>query len=458
MVRAFLPSWPSNSRATRGAVHRVLAAGLWLTLVLVVLQSLIDTVNAYALPEPKDDLNPGREGNIFTWASVAASYAAGVAALLHALVEPRRRLTFALLGAILIYFSADDLLQLHERANDALRGDLPQSIENRLDVLLFAPLFVVFLVALLGVRDVVPRAARTLLDAGAACLVLSVFFDEVVGEITLRLDERGVDWPGQIKGTLEEGLELAGVLLIATALTAAFVSATSRHRNGAMVDRVVAVGATAAVVAFAFLFVTDVVNTFAFDGRYDELDPGVEGNVFTWLSVLALGSAGYLALVHGVVLPRRRYSYLALGALLSVLSADDLVEGFERLAGRLPFELADPLDRRTVLLFELPLQLAALSLVWILAASWPSSARLAARVGVGLLALGIVLDEALLEAMDRLRDAGYGELASTKGALEEGVELAGAVLLAAGLAGALIARLAVEDDESRALSEVTAGA
>ena len=439
--------------STTAAVGRVVAAGLWLTVVSVALQSLFDIANEYLLPQPKADLNPGREGNIFTWASVAASYAAGIAALLHAAVESRRRVTFALLGAILVYFSADDLLQLHERANDALRGDLPQALANRLDVLLFAPVFAVFLVALLRVRNVVSREARTLLDTGAVCLILSVVFDEVIGEFTVRLYDRGIDWPGQVKGTFEEGLELAGVLLIATALTAAAVTAISRRRYSETVDRVVAAGVIAAVVAFVLLSVTDLVNTFAFDSRYDDLDPGVEGNVFTWLSVLALGSGGFLALVHGVTLLARRYAYLALGALLAVLSADDLVEAFERMAQRLPFELADPLERRTVLLFELPLQLVALWLAWTLAAAWPRTARLSARVGVGLLALGIVLDEALLEATDRLRETGYADLSTIKGSLEEGVELAGALLVAAGLAGGLIARLAEEVDDSRPLDE-----
>ena len=455
MVRTQLPrpSPPPTRRPADDAVQRVLAAGLWLTLVLVALQSLTDLANEYVLPSPKTDLNPGREGNVFTWLSVSASYAAGVAALLHAAVERRLRVAFALLGAILLYFSADDLVQIHERANNALRGDLPQAVENRLDVLLFAPLFAAFLVALFRSREIVPRAARMLLDGGAACLVLSVFFDEVVGEFTLRLYDRGVNWPGVLKGVFEEGLELAGVLLIATGLTAAAVAAIGRHRNGATVDRTMAVGVVATAVAFVFLVVTDLVNTFPLDGRYTDLDPGIEGNIFTWLSVAAMGSAAYLALVHGVTLASRRYGYLALGVLLAVLSADDLVEAFERIAGHLSIDVADPVDRRTVLLFELPLQLAALTLAWILAAGWPSRARLVGRVGVGLLALGIFLDEALLEATDRLRDEGYGGIASVKGSLEEGVELAGAVLLAAALAGALIARLA-EAGESDAPEEL----
>lgn len=427
--------------ADREAVRRLIAAGVWLAVVFVAVQSLVDMLNEYLLAQPRADLNPGREGNVFTWASVAASYAAGVAALLHAAFESRRRVAFALIGVILVYFSADDLLELHEQANDALRGGLPQAIENRLDVLLFAPLFGVLLVALLRVRHVVPRVARMPLYAGVACLVLSVLFDEVIGELTVRLYDRGIRWPGHVKGMFEEGLELAGVLLLATAMTAAAAAAISRRGGAAGASRVVIAGVVVAVVAFAAQSATDLVNEFALAETYDDLDPGVEGNVFTWLSVVAMLSGGFLALVHGV-LPARRYRYLALGTLLCVLSADDFVEAFGRLAERLPLELADPLERRTVLLFELPLQLAGLWLAWSLATSWPRTARIAGRLGVGLLALGILLDEALLEATDRLRDSGYGELATIKGTLEEGVEVAGAFLLAAGLAGALVARLA----------------
>lgn len=432
----------ATTASNREAVRWLIEAGVWLTVVFVAVQSLADMANEYLLAQPGDDLNPGREGNIFTWASVAASYAAGLAALLHAAFESRRRVAFALIGVILVYFSADDLLELHERANDALRGGLPQAIENRFDVLLFAPLFGVLLVALLRVRDVVPRVARMPLYAGVACLVLSVLFDEVIGELTVRLYDRGIRWPGHVKGVFEEGLELAGVLLLATAMTAAAVAAISRRGGAAGASRVIIVGVVVAVVAFAAQSATDLVNEFALAESYSDLDPGVEGNVFTWLSVVAMLSGGFLALVHGVVLSAGRYRYLALGTLLCVLSADDFVEAFARLAERLPLELADPLERRTVLLFELPLQLAGLWLAWSLATAWPRTARIAGRVGVGLLALGLVLDEALLEATDRLRDSGYADLATIKGTLEEGVEVAGAFLLAAGLAGALVARLA----------------
>jgi hypothetical protein len=428
--------------ADREAVRRLIAAGVWLAVVFVAVQSLVDVLNEYLLAQPRDDLNPGREGTIFTWASVAATYAAGLAALLHAAVERRRRIEFALIGVILVYFSADDLLELHEQANDALRGGLPQAIENRLDVLLFAPLFGVLLLALVRVRDVVPRAARTPLYVGGACLILSVLFDEVIGEVTVRLYDRGIRWPGHVKGVFEEGLELGGVLLLATAMTAAAVAAIPRRGGAAAANRVVAVGVVVAAVAFAAQAATDLVNEFAPAEGYANLDPGVEGNVFTWLSVVALLSGGFLALVHGVALPARRYGYLALGALLCILSADDFVEAFGRLADRLPLELADPLDRRIVLLFELPLQFAALWLGWSLAASWPRTARVPGRIGVALLALGILLDEALLEATDRLRESRYADLTTIKGTLEEGVEVAGALLLSAGLAGALVARLA----------------
>jgi hypothetical protein len=435
------PTFATRASAPE-TVRRLVRAGVWVTVVFVAVQSVTDMTNEYLLPEPKDDLNPGREGNIFTWASVAASYVGGLAALLHALVEPRRRFTFALIGAILVYFSADDLLRLHEQANDAFRGGLPQAIENRLDVLLFAPVFGAMLVALFYIRHIVPSAARMPLYAGAACLVVSVFFDEVIGEVTLRFAERGIAWPGVVKGVFEEGLELAGVLLLATTMSAAAVAALWHHGRGETVDRVVALGVAAAAVAFAAQSTVDVVNEFGLDDAYSGLDASAEGNFFTWLSVVAFLSGGFLALVHGAVLAAHRVTYFALGAVLCGLSADDFVEGFERLAERLSLDLSDPLDRRTVLLFELPLQLAALGLAWLLAARWPRRAQVAGRVGVVVLALGILLDEALLEATDRLRDSRFADLATLKSTLEEGLEVAGALLIAAGLAGALVARLA----------------
>jgi hypothetical protein len=423
-------------------VSRLVAAGIWLAIGFVAVQSLADMVNEYLLAQPRGDLNPGREGNVFTWASASASYAGGIAAFLHAALSVRRRIEFALIGAVLVYFSADDLLQLHEQANDALRGAVPGALENGLDVLLFAPIFGALLVALVRVRDAVPTAARMLVGAAVACLLLSVVFDEVIGEVTRRLYDRGIDWPGHFKGVFEEGLELGGVLLLATAMAAAVVAAGSRQSGAKPVRRVVVAGAALAAVAFVVQSAADLINEFALDGRYAGIDPGVEGNVFTWLSVVALVSGGFLALLHGTALPLRRHRYVLLGALLCMLSADDVVEGLERLADRLPLGLEESLEQRAVLLFELPLQIAVLWLALSLAAAWPNTARFVARLGVVLLALGIVLDAALLEVTERLRASPYAELSTIKGTLEEGVEAGGALLLAAGLAGALVAALA----------------
>jgi hypothetical protein len=85
----------------------------------------------------------------------------------------------------------------------------------------------------------------------------------------------------------------------------------------------------------------------------------------------------------------------------------------------------------------------------LLAATWPRRAQVAGRVGVVILALGTVLDEALLEATDRLRDSRFADLATLKSTLEEALEVAGALLVAAGLAGALVAGLAHEGEKAR---------
>ena len=417
-------------------VSRVCAAGVWLAIALVVLQSVVDTANEYLLTAPRDGLNPGREGNVFTWASVAGSYAAGLGAFLLAAFDARRRLAALTAGLILVYFSLDDLLTLHERVDEAIGGGSLHA-----DVLLFAPLFVALLLTLARLRPLLDDRPRRILDAGALCLVLSVVFDEVVVEITLRLAERGVTWPHHIKGVLEEGLELAGMLLLATAFAGAAVASIERRAGPRAVDLAALVGVAVTVAVFAIQSAVDLVNSFLLPDPVAALDPGGERNVFDWLEdILALVSAAFFALVHGVAIVQRRLAYLALGVILCVLSADDLVEGFIGIAEGLPLDGPEWLERRAVLIFELPLQLALLALTLLLAAGWPRLARATARIGAALLALGIVLDEGMLEVSDWLHTH-WSAAATIKGTLEEGAEVAGAALLAGALASALIAHL-----------------
>jgi hypothetical protein len=417
-------------------VGRVCAAGVWLAIALVVLQSVVDTANEYLLTAPRDGLNPGREGNVFTWASVAGSYAAGLGAFLLAAFDARRRLAALAAGLILVYFSLDDLLTLHERVDEAIGGGSLHA-----DVLLFAPLFVALLLTLARLRPLLDDRPRRILDAGALCLVLAVVFDEVVVEITLRLAERGVTWPHHIKGVFEEGLELAGMLLLATAFAGAAVASIERRAGPRAVDLAALVGVAVTVAVFAIQSAVDLVNSFLLPDPVAALDPGGERNVFDWLEdILALVSAAFFALVHGIAIVQRRLAYLALGVILCVLSADDLVEGFIGIAEGLPLYGPEWLERRAVLIFELPLQLALLALTLLLAAGWPRLARATARIGAALLALGIILDEGMLEVSDWLHTH-WSAAATIKGTLEEGAEVAGAALLAGALASALIAHL-----------------
>jgi hypothetical protein len=164
-------------------------------------------------------LPDGTESVYFTWMSASATFAAGFTSFLIALAVGERRGRYALLAAVLVYFSLDDLAQIHERVPGWI-GDLglPASIVGASDFLLFAPVAVVALVLLHSIVRQATAHSRVLLNVGLVLLVASVVLDEGARLVTERLERRGVGAPETGRIAAEEGLELAGLMLIATGL------------------------------------------------------------------------------------------------------------------------------------------------------------------------------------------------------------------------------------------------
>ncbi len=95
--------------------ERIVAVGLVLALVAAVGQTIVGLVNGLVFDGRYGQLDLDREFNVFAWASSAATFAAAFAALLAAIALDEARARWATLAAILAFFSADDLLVLHER-------------------------------------------------------------------------------------------------------------------------------------------------------------------------------------------------------------------------------------------------------------------------------------------------------------------------------------------------------
>jgi len=101
--------------------ERIVTVGLVLALVASVGQTIVGLVNGLVFDGRYIQLDLDREFNVFAWASSAATFAAAFAALLAAVALEEGRARWATFATILAFFSADDLLVLHERLTRRLR-------------------------------------------------------------------------------------------------------------------------------------------------------------------------------------------------------------------------------------------------------------------------------------------------------------------------------------------------
>jgi hypothetical protein len=168
------------------------------------------------------NLNPGTEGNAWTWASSAAVFAAGFAALVRAVAVEERRTTFAWLAAALMFFSLDDAVEIHEQVGRAVGTRLLESapgyMQNRTWLVLYIPLLI-FVALTLWRESTGSHPARRTLRLGLWLLVAAVV-SEAFGLVTKPIDRRGVAWPDILRVGVEEGIELAGWIVAAAGLTA----------------------------------------------------------------------------------------------------------------------------------------------------------------------------------------------------------------------------------------------
>ena len=205
------------------AADRVLRAGVVLAVVGVAGQSSLHLVNLFLLDDRYFHRDVSNEKTAFTWANAVTIFAAACAALLLAARPGAHRARYALLGAFLAYLSLDEFVEIHEPigewAEDAL--GLPEAVGVRIWLVVYFP--VLAAAALLLVWSALyapPRIGRyQLLGIG---LLVAAVFTEGVGILTNLLEDHGLESPHRVRAAVEEGFELAGWILVAAALAAAF--------------------------------------------------------------------------------------------------------------------------------------------------------------------------------------------------------------------------------------------
>lgn len=163
-------------------------------------------------------LDANAEGNALTWLSASAAFAGALLALLlWAWTHERSTL---LLAALLAFFSLDDTVQIHEKSGEAFGEALGlPDWSVRLWLVLYLPIVAVAALLIWRLARAAPPDAGRTLRLGLL-LAVSAFAIEIVGPITKEIAERGWDWPNAIRVGVEEGVELAAWILVATGLAA----------------------------------------------------------------------------------------------------------------------------------------------------------------------------------------------------------------------------------------------
>jgi len=208
-------------------------------------------------------------------------------------------------------------------------------------------------------------------------------------------------------------------------------SRPSRFWSQDVEDRAVTAGLLLAVTIVGAQTIVQLINSFALDARYHDLDPDWEYNLWSWTSASATFGCAFAAMIVAVV-SRRRASLLGvLAVLLLYLSLDDAILLHERIGHKLAVRLGLETygDRLLQPALFLPIVAVVFVLLLLVARGAPRRAARSVYVGLALLVVG-VLAEVIARAaeLDPPEAADYIEVA-----VEEGAELGGWILVAGGL-------------------------
>lgn len=220
--------------------ERILAAALWIAIAAVALQTLVDAVAVWALDRRYEVLLADSDESVFAWASVSATFAAAAGAFLLSLAAPERRHLLWFVAAVAAFLSLDDFIRIHERLGDL--ADRAESLEawepgRLLWPVIFFPLLAGLFLALWSLARRLAVGPRRSIRVGLALLALAVLLEVASAGILRAGYDRGTV-PYELEVIAEEGAELAGWILVAGGLLAAFAldarrdEATMRREGG----------------------------------------------------------------------------------------------------------------------------------------------------------------------------------------------------------------------------------
>jgi hypothetical protein len=234
-----------RGRLTSGNVgDRVVYWGYVMAPVAVLVQGASHLTNVLVFDGDISTFSADEDGNTFAWASSVATYTAALMAFALAFLDRRRRGRMLVLAALLAFFSLDDILRVHEW----VEGQAVERLETLLSFdpeygrliwpLLFFPMLATAFIVLWQLSRTLAGEPARAIRIGLGLLVLGVLAE--AASAAIHVEERFAG--GFIDGlevAVEEGAELAGWILIATALTATVVQAlrsNTRPRHPASTD------------------------------------------------------------------------------------------------------------------------------------------------------------------------------------------------------------------------------
>jgi hypothetical protein len=210
-----------------------------------------------------------------------------------------------------------------------------------------------------------------------------------------------------------------------------------------VVEKVASLGLRLAVIAGVGQALIHLVNFVVFDARWTILDSGFEKNIPTWASAGASFTAAVAALLCAEIAGGPRRLYLGLAGILAFFSLDDSVGLHELIVHENVGEVGTLEHAAGVVWPVLYLPLLVTGLVLLVRAArsaFPASGR-SILIGLGLLVAAVpfeVVGVALLEA--GFEDTSF--VYAVQVAIEEAIELAGWILVAAGLIAEVLGRIA----------------
>ncbi|MEO5791587.1 MAG: hypothetical protein ABIR67_05865 [Gaiellaceae bacterium] len=221
-----VPDAPTDEDVELAPADRRLAhVGIRLTLAVVAVQTVLHLLNL-ALSTSIRSLDVNGEQTLFSWLSSVVIATAALACLLLAVVQRGRNVSLLALGGMLAFLSLDEAVLIHER----LVIRLTEALEIRAEwnsviwPVLYLPLLASVLALLVLEARRGARSTSVLVFVGLGCLAAAVGAEIVSAPYSL--DDYGI--AHSLEGAIEEGLEVAGWGLIATAMLSRFALAIER--------------------------------------------------------------------------------------------------------------------------------------------------------------------------------------------------------------------------------------